>query len=142
LVFEILDLCWFFCLIDVDPRGGASMRTRMKTLSNYTAFLALFALICVPIAVCQSGELLNAGMYSANVKAITCDGCGPLIKETMENTKKIDSVVVDRKASTVRFRVIKDKTVRMADLQSALKAAAAKMGMGADYTLSEVKVVK
>ncbi len=118
------------------------MRTRIKTLSNLTACLVLSALICVPFAASQTREFLTAGIYSANVKAITCDGCGPLIRETMENTKQIDSVVVDRKASTVRFRVMKDKAVKMVDLQSALKAAAAKMGMGADYTLSEVKVVK
>ena len=106
------------------------------------AALALSALICVPVAVSQSQGMLTAGKYTANVKAIVCDGCGALIKETMENTKLIDSVFVDSKASTVRFQVKKDKAIKLPDLQSALKSAAAKMGMGADYTLSEVKVVK
>jgi hypothetical protein len=60
----------------------------------------------------------------------------------MENTKLIDSVSVDSKESTVQFQAKKDKTVKLPDLQQALKAAAAKMGMGADYTLSDIKLVK
>ena len=108
------------------------MKMRTKFVRSLPAVLALSALICVPIAVSQSQDMLTEGKYTAKVKAITCDGCGPLIKETMENTKQIDSVSVDRKASTVQFRVIKGKPVKMSDLQSALKAASGKMGMGAD----------
>ena len=104
------------------------------------AILALTALVFAFGAAAQSRGLLAAGKYTAKVKSIVCDECGQRIKQAMENTQSVDSVVVDSKASAVRFQV--KKAVKLGDLQSALKTAATKMGMGADYTLSDVKLAK
>jgi len=60
------------------------------------------------------------------VKSIVCDECGQRIRQPMENTRSINSVAVDSKASTVRFQV----------------KGAIEMGMGADCTLSDVKIAK
>ncbi len=84
-------------------------------------------------------DVLAAGTYTAKVKAMTCGGCPPLVKKTMEGQKGIESATVDRQTSTVQFTVKKDSTIKVADLQTALKAASDKMGMGADYTLSDIK---
>ncbi len=113
-----------------------------KAYSRILTALAILAVLVALDAAAQSQDILAAGKYTAKVKSIVCEECGPLIKETMEKTKSIDSIFVDSKASTVRFQVKKDKAVKLPDLQNALKSAAAEMGMGADYTLSDVKVVK
>ncbi len=84
-------------------------------------------------------QVLNAGTYIASVKAIVCRGCGSLIKKTLEGMKQIESASVNQDAKTVEFVVKKDNSVKVSDLQAALKTAADKMGMGADYTLSNVK---
>ncbi len=101
--------------------------------------LALVAIIGTAGAA-AADETLSPGTYTANVKAIVCGGCGPLIKRTLEGMKEIQSASVDQKAKTVEFTVKKDNTVKVSDIQAALKAAADKMGMGADYTLSNVRV--
>jgi hypothetical protein len=111
-----------------------------KALLAVTATLVLLAII--GIASGQTPEVLKPGEYTAKVKAITCGGCGPLIKKTMMGMKEIESVSVDSEKKTVQFVVKKDVTLKMADLQKALKAAAEVMGMGADYTLSELKAAK
>jgi hypothetical protein len=87
----------------------------------------------------QSKDMLMPGTYTAKVKAIVCDGCGPLIQKTLQNFKEIESVTVDQKIRTVQFSVKKDSMTKLVDLQKALDTAAKLMGMGADYTLSEVK---
>jgi hypothetical protein len=51
-------------------------------------------------------------------------------------------VKVDQDKKTVQFTVKKDATVKVSDLQKALKAAADRMGMGADYTLSDLHPTK
>ncbi len=110
-----------------------ALRTSLVTL----ALLAALAAIAVTARAAQ--ETLAAGTYTAKVKALVCNGCGPLIKKTLEGLKAVESASVDQKASTVEFTVKKDNTVKLAEIQTALKAAADKMGMGADYGLSEVK---
>jgi hypothetical protein len=87
----------------------------------------------------QSKDMLMPGTYTAKVKAIVCGMCGPLIQKTLQNFKELDAVTVDQKNSTVQFSVKKDSMTAMGDLQKALDAAAKRMGMGADYTLSDVK---
>lgn len=104
--------------------------------------LIMVAVVSAPIIARQSKDVLTAGKYSASVKAIVCGGCGPLIKETLQKMKEIDAVTVDSGKKTVQFAVKKDSTVKLSDLQKALKAASDTMGMGADYTLSDVKPLK
>ncbi len=103
------------------------------------ALTAVMAVLAITIGTVAAAEnVLAAGTYSAKIKALTCGGCGPLVKKTLEGMKEIESATVDSKASTVQFVVKKDATVKVADVQAALKDAAAKMGMGADYTLSDI----
>jgi len=87
----------------------------------------------------QSKDMLMPGTYTAKVKAIVCGGCGPLIQKTLQNFKELEAVTVDQKSSTVQFSVKKDSMTTVGDLQKALDTAAKRMGMGADYTLSDVK---
>jgi hypothetical protein len=87
----------------------------------------------------QSKDMLMPGTYTAKVKAIVCEGCGPLIQKTLQNFKELEAVTVDQKNKTVQFSVKKDRMTTLADLQKALDTAAKRMGMGADYTLSGVK---
>jgi hypothetical protein len=87
----------------------------------------------------QSKDMLMPGTYTAKVKAIICGECGPLIQKTLQNFKELEAVTVDQKSSTVQFSVKKDSMTTLGDLQKALDTAAKRMGMGADYTLSDVK---
>jgi hypothetical protein len=112
-----------------------------RVLLTMIAVAAVLAFTAGSLAA--SGEdVLAAGTYTAKIKALTCAGCGPLVRKTMEGMAEIQSATVDSKASSVEFVVKKDNSVKVADLQKALKAAADKMGMGADYTLSDVKLKK
>jgi hypothetical protein len=103
------------------------------------AALVLSALILTGLAAAQSTDVLKAGQYTAKVKAIVCGGCGPLIQKTLANFQELEAIAVDQKTTSVQFTVKKDATVKLADIQKALDGSAKKMGMGADYTLSEVK---
>jgi hypothetical protein len=103
------------------------------------ATFALSALILTGLSAAQLKDALKAGQYIAMVKAIVCDGCGPLIQKTLANFKELEAITVDQKARAVHFTVKKDAAVKLADLQKALDAAAKQMGMGADYTLSDIK---
>ncbi len=105
------------------------------------ATMLLFAIAAAPIAA-QAQDVLKPGEYTAKVKALVCAGCGPLVVKTMKALKEIDSVSVDSAKQTVQFAVKKDTTLKTADLQKALKGAADAMGMGADYTLSDLKATK
>jgi hypothetical protein len=88
----------------------------------------------------QSKELLlMTGTYTAKVKAIVCGMCGPLIQKTLQDFKEVEAVTVDQKSSTVQFSIKKSSMVNLSALQKSLDAAAKNMGMGADYTLSDVK---
>jgi hypothetical protein len=87
----------------------------------------------------QSHDRLMPGTYTAKVKAIVCEGCGPLIRKTLQNCKELAAVTVNQKSSTVQFSVKKDNITTVGNLQKALDVAAKNMGMGADYTLSNVK---
>ena len=87
----------------------------------------------------QSKDMLMPGTYTAKVKAIVCDGCGPMIQKTLQDFKEVEAVTVDQKSRTVQFSVKKDSMTTVANLQKALDAAAKRMGMGADYTLSDIR---
>jgi len=85
------------------------------------------------------GDMLMPGTYTATVNSIVCDGCGPLIERTLRNFEEIGAVAVDQKSKTVRFAVKKEAGIAVGDLQEALDEAAGRMGMGADYTLSDLR---
>jgi len=88
-----------------------------------------------------SKDVLGPGAYQATVKAIVCDGCGEYIQKTMAAQLGIGAVVVDQKAKLVTFRVIDGANVKVAQLQMELGKSAEQMGMGADYTLENIKSV-
>jgi hypothetical protein len=115
------------------------MKIRNTFLPLFSTFVLLALIAAIPAAAQKAPEVLKAGEYSASVKALVCGGCGPLVKQTMEGMKDIGSVSVDSAKKTVQFSVKKDATVKVADLQKALDGAAKKMGMGADYTLLDLK---
>lgn len=87
-------------------------------------------------------DVLREGAYSAKVKALVCMGCGPFVEEALGGVPGIESAAVDQKKSEVVFRVKKGSQVPMADIKKALKASQERMGMGADFTLSELRSVK
>jgi copper chaperone CopZ len=89
----------------------------------------------------KSAKTLAPGTYSATVKALVCEGCPPLVTEALSKQKGIDKISVDPKTSTAKFTVLKNSQVSLAELQKALDAAAGEMGMGADYTLKNLKRV-
>jgi hypothetical protein len=125
---------------------------RNKTISGFPLLIiagAAFVLLNFGIVFAQqqrSGgtggqdkDMLMAGTYTAKVKAIVCGMCAPLIQKTLQDFKEIEAVTVDQKSSTVQFSVKKGSMTTLSALQKALDAAAKSMGMGADYTLSDVK---
>lgn len=85
---------------------------------------------------------LSAGYYEANVGAIVCGGCKALIEKTMRSVDGVGAAQVDDQKGKVVFAVLKGHTVRLGEIQSALKVAADQMGMGADYSLSDVSPLK
>ncbi|MBL8023793.1 MAG: heavy-metal-associated domain-containing protein [Elusimicrobia bacterium] len=85
---------------------------------------------------------LSPGYYTAKIGAITCGGCGPTIEKTMRQVPGIGAAQVDPKEGTVRFAVLVNKEVQVAQLQEALKVSADQMGMGADYKLTDIKKIK
>jgi copper chaperone CopZ len=86
-------------------------------------------------------RVLTAGAYSAQVKGIVCGGCGSFIQQTLEKIGGIEAVSVNQDKKTVQFQIKKDAKVKLAEVQKALQASAAKMGMGADYLLRDLKKV-
>lgn len=87
-------------------------------------------------------QMLLSGYYEAKVGAVVCGGCKNLIEETMRSVDGIGAAQVDEKNGTVKFVVMKDKTVQLSKLQSSLKVAADQMGMGANYSLTNIKTLK
>lgn len=82
---------------------------------------------------------LGPGTYTANVKAMTCGGCGEFIEKTLRAQPGIESANANNREKTVTFKVKNGTQVKMSDLQKALKASSDEMGMGADYTLKDLK---
>ena len=118
------------------------MKTNVGLLTGILSLVVATSTFAAP-AKTKSGGLkeVGPGAYQATVKAIVCDGCGDFIQKTMSQHEGIESVVVDQKAKLVNFRVKDGAKVKLAELQTALKASADKMGMGADYTLANLKKV-
>jgi len=115
------------------------MRIRSSLLPLVASLVLVAVIAAIPASAQKAPDVLKPGEYTASVKAIVCGGCASLIKQTMQGMKSIDAVSVDSAKKTVQFAVKKDATVKVADLQKALDAAAKNMGMGADYTLVDLK---
>ncbi len=115
------------------------MKMRSSLLPWLAAFVLASTIAALPASAQKAPDVLKSGEYTATVKAMVCGGCASLVKQTMQENKNIDSVSVDSAKKTVQFAVKKDATVKVADLQKALDAAAKNMGMGADYTLLDLK---
>jgi copper chaperone CopZ len=101
---------------------------------------ALFSAAAAPAFAAKkakTAETLAPGRYTAKVKMLACEGCGPEVEKTLNGVKGVEAAKVDSKTSTVEFGV-KDP-VKVAELQKTLKAASEEMGMGADYSLSKIQ---
>jgi len=117
-------------------------------MSKYKSLLALIvcgALSATVMAVMskeKNPQTLVAGEYTAQVKAIVCSGCGPFLEKTMKGFSGIESARANSEKLTVQFKVKKGATIKLADLQKTLQQSSDRMGMGADYSLSDIKPVK
>lgn len=85
--------------------------------------------------------VLKAGSYTATVAGIVCGACPPQVEKTLKAFPGIEGVSVSQEKLTVSFTIKKGASVKEAKLQTALKAASSEMGMGADYSLSDLKRV-
>lgn len=116
----------------------------MKTLM---AALALAALATTQgFAGTPAGKgakgVLKEGSYTAKVAALACEACPPAVEKALKAFPGIEGVSVAREKSTVKFTVKKGASVKAVKLQAALKAASDEMGMGADYSLRDLKLVE
>lgn len=84
--------------------------------------------------------VLPGGNYSAKAKSLVCGGCAETIEKAMRDVPGIATASVDPKTGGVDFTVKNGASVRWSDLQKSLEAASDRMGMGADYTLSDFKI--
>lgn len=82
-------------------------------------------------------QTLKPGEYSATAKAVVCSACAAAIEKTLKAFPGVEGVTVAPEGGGVRFSV--KKAVKVADLQKALKTSSDTMGMGADYTLKDIK---
>ncbi len=83
--------------------------------------------------------VLKAGSYSAKVAALVCAACPPEVEKALKTFPGIERIAVSQEKSTVSFKIKKGASVNEAKLQAALKAASDKEGMGADYSLRDLK---
>lgn len=92
-------------------------------------------------AVKAEKKVLTQGVYAATVAALVCEACPAEVAKTLKAFPGLEAVSLSREKSTVRFAVKKGAAVRTEKLQSALRAASERMGMGADYGLRDLKRV-
>lgn len=85
--------------------------------------------------------ILKEGSYSAQVTGLLCSACPPEVEKALKSFPGVEGVTVSQEKSTVTFKVKKGAALKAAKLQAALKAASDKMGMGADYSLRDLKRV-
>ncbi len=116
--------------------------SRYKYLSTLVLCGALSAVVFSATPKEKGLHTLGGGEYTAKVKAIVCSGCGPFIEKTMKGFPGIESAVTNSEKLTVQFKVKKGVTIKLADLQKSLQESSNKMGMGADYSLSDIRSVK
>lgn len=87
-------------------------------------------------------KTLGPGRYTATVKALPCEACGPKVLETMKAFPGVVDASVDQAASKLTFTVGRGSKVDVAALQKKLKSVSDGMGMGSDYSLRDIKAAK
>lgn len=113
----------------------------MKKLTGVMGGLLLLggSLVAAPKTGTKAEGVLAPGSYTATVKAFACGGCAEWIQSKLSAVKSLEKVSADQKTRGIRFTVKKDAQVKRSDIQKILDAAAKDMGMGADYTMGELK---
>lgn len=113
----------------------------MKKLIGMTGLLVLGGLLmAAPKPVVKVGDdLLSPGRYSGTIKSFVCGGCAEWVQTKLSAVKVLEDVTADQKTRGVQFTVKKEAKVKQSDIQKVLDAAAKEMGMGADFTLTELK---
>ena len=111
----------------------------MNRKAFWSGWVVLAAVTAAMATAPAKEQILKAGTYKAQVMAIVCEGCPPLIEQTMLAQPGIASAKADQKTSILTFTVKPEALVKVSDLQKALKAASDQMGMGADYTLNNIR---
>lgn len=106
-----------------------------------TVFL-LPALVMAAPKADKTASTLASGTYTANVKSIPCEGCISLIEETLKSNPALEKIQVNAEKKTLTFQVKKNVVAKMPDIQKELNAAAEQMGMGADFTLENIRAAK
>lgn len=84
-------------------------------------------------------QVLKPGEYAATAKALVCEACAGEIEKVLKGFPGVEAVTVAQEDGKVRFRIKKRAAVKLDEVQARLKAESDKMGMGADYTLRDVK---
>ena len=105
----------------------------------WSGFVVMVSSVLALGAAPADDLVLQAGKYTARVTAIPCEGCPPVIEQTMLAQPGIASAKADQKTSTLVFTVKPDARVNVLAVQKALKIASDQMGMGADYSLKDIK---
>lgn len=85
----------------------------------------------------SKADLLAVGAYTAKLKAFACGGCAEWVKEQLSSVSGLNNVRVDQATARVEFTL--EKPVSRKLIQKTLDGAAHEMGMGADYTLGDLK---
>ncbi len=113
----------------------------MKKLTSVLGLLILGSLVLAsPKVVAKAGdEVLSPGRYTATIKAFVCEGCAEWVQSKLAVVKALDQVTANQKTRVVQFTVKKNLKIKRGDIQKVLDAAAKEMGMGADFTLTELK---
>lgn len=103
---------------------------------------ALFlAVLAAAASAAKAPQVLKPGRYTAIVKALACEACGPKVVETVKAVPGVGDAWVEDGPSRLTFVVKPEAEVDVAALQKKLAAAAREMGMGADYTLRDIKAL-
>ncbi len=85
----------------------------------------------------SKADFLAVGAYTAKVKPFVCGGCAEWVKERLMSISGLSNVKVEQSTARVEFTL--DKPVSRKLIQKTLDGAAHEMGMGADYTLGDLK---
>jgi copper chaperone CopZ len=88
----------------------------------------------------KEDPVLPEGRYSAKVAALVCESCAPAVEKALLSRPAVESASVNKTSGRVDFAIKKGAAVPWSELQTTLRASAGKMGMGADYTLSDFKI--
>lgn len=112
----------------------------IKSMMLAAAMVGLFGAAAAAVPKTKA-QILKTGEYSATAKALICSTCAGEIENTLKAFPGLEAVMVAPEGGAVRFKVKKGAAVKLDEVQAALRAGSDKMGMGADYTLRDVKRV-